>query len=273
MLLKNAVAILTGAGRINGVGAATARMLAKNGTNILINCVQNEQQAKQVVSDCRKEGVDAELFMGDLTSTDNCRDMAAFAKQRWGRADILVNCLGVTKSAPYEKLENLNAADFNHLFSVNVTAPFLIAQAFQNLLKASGDASIVNVSSAAGITGKGSSIAYAAAKGAENTLTLALAQALSPDVRVNAVCPSFIDSSWWEEAFAGKEEKYASLVNSMRAGNLLSRVLKPIDVASTILSIIQNPVMTGELIRLDAGAHIGQAPLKPDSNVISSCQR
>lgn len=143
---------------------------------------------------------------------------------------------------------------------MNVTAPYLLCRAFHSLLRASGDGVIVNVSSAAGITGKGSSIAYAAAKGAENnTLTLALAQALSPEVRVNAVYPSFIDSSWWEEKFAGKEDNYKPLVNNMQKSNLLNRVLRPSDVADTILSIVKNPVMTGELIRLDAGAHIGRA--------------
>lgn len=259
MILKGSVAVLTGAGRVNGVGAATAKLLAESGCNLLINCLKNKEQVDSVVEDCKKHGVDVELFLGDASKSETCREMSAFVKNKWGRADILVNCLGATKSASYEKLEQLNEADFSKLFSVNVTAPFLMAQAFQELLRHSGDAVIVNISSAAGITGKGSSIAYAAAKGAENTLTLALAQALSPEVRVNAVCPSFIDSSWWEESFKGKEEKYSAMVNGIKDANLLIRVLKPIDVANTILSIIQNPVMTGELIRLDAGAHIGRA--------------
>src|SRR3989339_887329 len=258
MNLKNAVAVLTGAGRINSVGAATARLLARQGCHLVINCLKNESQARSVAAECKEEGVDAEVFLGDVSKKQVCDDLASFVKKKWGRADILVNCLGVTKSASYEKLDQLNEEDFAKLFAVNVTAPYLVTQAFQDLLRASGDAAIVNVSSAAGISGKGSSIAYAAAKGAENTLTLALAQALSPEVRVNAVCPSFIDSSWWEESFAGKEDKYQALVKSTREANLLQRVLTPDDVAQTIFSIVQNRVMTGELIRLDAGAHIGK---------------
>jgi len=259
MFTKGAVAILTGAGRINGVGAATAELLSQKGCNILLNCLKNEQQALSVVDQCKKNGVEAELFLGDATKRDTCSEMASFVKNKWDRVDIIVNCLGATKSAAYEKLDQLNEQDFASLFAVNAIAPYLVAQSFQELLKKSGNGVIVNVSSAAGITGKGSSIAYAAAKGAENTLTLALAQALSPEVRVNAVCPSFIDSSWWEESFKGKEEKYNALVASMKSSNLLNRVLQPIDVANTILSIIQNPVMTGELIRLDAGMHVGKS--------------
>lgn len=266
MIFKNAVAVIAGAGRINGVGAATAKLLAKEGCNILINCFKNKDQAEQIITSCKAEGVDAKLFVADLSKPKNCEELAAIAKSTWGRADIVINCLGKTKSVSYENLSDLTVADFEEIFSINTFAPFFIAQAFQPLLRESGNGVIVNVSSAAGITGKGSSIPYAAAKGAENTLTLALAQALSPEVRVNAVCPSFIDSSWWEESFAGKEDKYKALVKSMQDSNLLKKTLKPIDVAKTIVGIIENPVMTGEIIRLDAGAHIGKANYRTENS-------
>ncbi len=259
MPLRNSVAILTGAGRRNGIGAAVAKLLAHDGCHLLINCVKNNQQAEQVAQECREQGVDAHVFIGDLTDSTVCQKMAAMVDSTWGRADIIVNCLGSTKSAPYEKLSALNREDFEKIFSVNVFAPFFVAQAFQKLLKKSENGVIINISSAAGITGKGSSIAYAAAKGAENTLTLALAQALSPEVRVNAICPSFVDSSWWEESYAGKETQYQALIKSMQDNNLQRRVLKPNDVAITVMSIINNSGISGELIRLDAGAHIGKA--------------
>ena len=258
MLFKGAVAVLAGAGRLKGVGASTARLLAQKGCNILLNSIKNEEQAQQVALECREIGVDAIVFMGDLTQSKNCQDMASLVKSRWGRADILVNSLGYSKSVPYEKLEQLTEADFSRMFEVNATAPFLMAQAFQTLLRASNGC-IVNVSSAAGMNGKGSSIAYAASKGAQNTLTLALAQALSPEIRVNAVCPSFIDSSWWDEMYAGKDDQYKQFIKNMQKNNLHLKVLTPDVVARTILSIIENPGMSGELIRLDMGAHIGQA--------------
>ena len=262
LFLKGSTAVLVGAGKVNSVGAATAKCLAKEGCDLLIHCHQSIDQAKQVVATCKQFDVNVELLIGDATKSSVCNEMAQFVDDKWGKTDILVNCLGLTKSAPYEKLDLLNEEDLAKLFAVNVTAPYLMAQAFQYLLKKSGDASLINVSSAAGITGKGSSIGYAAAKGGENTLTLALAQALSPEVRVNAICPSFIDSSWWEASYEGKEDKYQALLNNMRSNNLLNRVLTPKDVAETILSVIKNPVMTGELIRLDAGMHIGKANVR-----------
>lgn len=259
MFLKNSVAILTGAGRKNGIGAATARLLANEGCHLLINSLKNDQQAEQVAEECRKKGVMANVFIGDLTDTSICQKMVELVTETWGRVDIIVNCLGSTKSAPYEKLGTLRPSDFENIFAVNVFAPFYITQAFQELIKKSENGVIINISSAAGITGKGSSIAYAAAKGAENTLTLALAQALSPEVRVNAICPSFVDSSWWEEAYANKESQYQELVRNIQETTLQRRVLKPEDIAMMILSIINNPGISGELIRLDGGAHIGKA--------------
>lgn len=198
MLLEGAVAVLVGAGRENSIGAATAKLLIEQGCHIVINCLKSQQQAEAVVQQCRQNNrnADAELFIGDATKKETCQGLVNFVKSKWGRTDILINCLGATKSASYEKLEQLTEEDFSKLFAINAIAPYLMTQAFQSMLKESGDGVIINVSSAAGITGKGSSIAYAAAKGAENTLTLALAQALSPEVRVNAVCPSFVDSSW-----------------------------------------------------------------------------
>ncbi len=259
MILKGMVSVLTGAGRINSIGAATARILAKNGSHVVINCLNSRLQAEQVVSECASHGVSSELFVGDITDVDVCKSLATFVKDKFGKVDTIVNCVGSTHPAPYEKLELLTASDFMKVFSSNVIGPYLIAQAFQPLLKASKIASITNVSSTAALTGISSSIAYATAKGAENSLTLALAQALSPEVRVNVVCPSFVDSSWWEIPFKDKQEKYEALLQTMKEKNLLNRVIKPEDVALAIFSVIQNPVMTGEIIRLDAGAHIGKS--------------
>ncbi|MCD8542907.1 MAG: SDR family oxidoreductase [Gammaproteobacteria bacterium] len=259
MSLKSSVAVLTGAGRQNGIGAATARLLAQQGCHLLINCLKNTQQAERVAEECRQEGVEVIVHIGNLTQPSICQEMKNLVMAKWGRVDVIVNCLGNTKSAPYEKLAALQLEDFEKIFAVNVYAPFLIAQAFQEFISQSPHAVVINISSAAGITGKGSSIAYAAAKGAENTLTLALAQALSPEVRVNAICPSFVDSSWWEESFAEKEAQYQALLKNMKENNLHSRVLKPENIAQMIMSVILNPGISGELIRMDAGAHIGKA--------------
>ena len=252
---KGDVAILIGAGKANGVGAATALLLAQKGYNILINCRQSESEANELVRQCRDSGVEAELFMADVTSSHACKEMAEYVEKKWGRANVLVNCLGTTKIAPYDKLDQLTGDDFARIFSVNVTAPYLVVQAFEKLLRNSTNSSVVNVSSTAGMSGSGSSIAYCASKGALNTLTLSLAMALSPQVRVNAVCPGFIDSSWWGDSATNKDA-YNLKLQSVKDSNLLHQVITPSDVGNIIVNIINSPKMTGELVRVDAGKHL-----------------
>src|SRR6202000_3295320 len=124
------------------------------------------------------------------------------AAASWGRLDALVNNAGVTKHMEHNNLDGLSAEDFQRLFGVNTIGPFQMVRAARSLLeagaKASGRASSgVNVSSVAGISGVGSSVAYAASKGALNTITLSLARALAPLIRANTVCPGYIDTPWF----------------------------------------------------------------------------
>jgi 3-oxoacyl-[acyl-carrier protein] reductase len=116
---------------------------------------------------------------------------------------------------------------------------------------ASGGGAIVNVSSVAGIRGLGSSIPYAASKAALNTLTIALAKALSPEIRVNAVAPGFITGRWLEK---GLGPMYETVKDAMSARVPLGRVCDPEDVAAAILSLITGSSMvTGQVLVCDGG--------------------
>jgi len=255
---KEQVAVITGAGHLNGIGAATAERLARHGYHLVLNCMHSHAEMEEVAEKCRTHSVTVISYVGDLTQETACRELAELTQKTLGRADVVVNCLGYSKSIPLDRLDLVDAALFEYTFKVNTLAPFLVAQAFQSMLREAGNGVIVNVSSTAGLTGKSSSLPYGVAKGALNTLTLALAQAMSPEVRVNAVCPSFVDSSWWRDRITDPV-KLDSLKKNMRENNLLQRILMPDDVARVILSIIDNPAMTGELIKIDAGAFIGKA--------------
>lgn len=252
------VAVITGAGRVNGVGAATARMLAAQGYHVALTCVKSLTEIKTVEAECLSFGVETLIFAGDLTEQSQCQKLAEQVQQRWGRTDAVVNALGSTRFIPFKELDKVTPEAFTELLATNVMAPFWVAQAFAPMLKQSPSAVLINVSSNAASSGGSSAVPYTAAKGGENSLTIALAKALAPQVRVNAVCPSFIDSSWWSEKFSGKDEQYQTWLNTMSENNILGKVLKPEDVAQAIMSLINNPVMTGELIRLDAGAHLGR---------------
>ena len=150
---------------------------------------------------------------------------------------------------------------FQRLFGVNTIGPFQMVRAARGLLEASAKASgrasaVVNVSSVAGISGVGSSIAYAASKGALNTITLSLARALAPLIRVNTVCPGYIDTPW---STKGRGEAGAKQVRDAVVAKVPLKVASSADdVAALVcfLATAQSGNMTGELVRVDAGLHL-----------------
>lgn len=251
------VAIVTGAS--SGIGAVSARGFAARGLNVLINYAGNTAGAEATAAACRAEGVEAIVHQGDVGADDVCQAMAAQALSQWGRIDVLVNNAGTTKSADPSDLAQLSADDFERIYRVNVIGAYQMIRAAVPALKASGQGSIVNTSSIAGITGMGSCLAYAASKGAMNSLTLGLARSLSPEIRVNAVCPGFVDSEWW-----GKQHDEATiqkLRERAMAVTLLNRVVTPEDVAEAVLHFALGArSTTGQLHVVDNGLtlNIGQ---------------
>jgi NAD(P)-dependent dehydrogenase (short-subunit alcohol dehydrogenase family) len=251
-------AIVTGSA--SGLGAATAAILAKGGARIVINYSSSQKEAEQTADLCRSAGGDVVVVQGDVSRDEDCRKIAAAAAP-WGRLDVLVNNAGTTKHVPHDNLDGLSSEDFQRLFGVNAIGPFQMVRAARSLLeagaKASGRASsVVNVSSVAGISGIGSSVAYAASKGALNTMTLSLARALAPLIRVNAVCPGYIDTPWFTKGRG--VEGAAKVRDAVIAKVPLKRASTAEDVAALVcfLATPQSGNMTGEVVRMDAGLHL-----------------
>ncbi len=123
-------------------------------------------------------------------------------------------------------------------------------------LKASGDGSVVNISSIAGVAGVGSSIAYAASKGALNTLTISLARAFAPEIRVNAVCPGYVATPWFSGRFGDEGAK--RIGDQQAEANPLKRVAYADDIAHTILFLAgpESSHITGEMLVVDSGLHL-----------------
>ena len=125
---------------------------------------------------------------------------------QWGRVDILVNNAGINKFVEHYDLDGLSAKDFMDIYNVNVIGAFQMIRAVTPTMKTQGSGVVVNVSSVAGECGGGSCVAYAASKGAINTLTKSLGRALAPIIRVNAVCPAFINTPIWEKRLVEMSE-------------------------------------------------------------------
>ena len=195
MNIEGGVFIVTGSA--TGLGAAVARRLASKGGRVVINYTKSEAEANATADECRSLGGDALLCRADVSNDADCRRMAAEAVERFGRIDGLVNNAAQSKIAPHTDLEALTADDFERIFGVNVIGPYQMTRAVAPHMKQQGKGAIVNISSVSGFSGSGSSIAYAASKGALNTMTLSLARALAPEIRVNAVCPGVMQTTPW----------------------------------------------------------------------------
>lgn len=257
--LKGKVAIVTGSS--SGVGAATARLFASLGCHVVINYNANSAGAEQVMQDCEALGVETLCFGGSVANDSDCEAMVRAAMGKWGRVDILVNNAGTTKFVDHNKLDGLDAEDFQRIYSVNVIGCYQMTRAVRAAMEANDEGgAIVNIASTAAITGIGSSIAYAASKGAMVTMTLSLARVLGPKIRMNAVCPGFIEGDWLREGLGDKQ--YEAVRDANRRDAPLGVTACPDTVAEAILHFVTGPqVVTGETLIVDGGRHLMSTPL------------
>ena len=257
--LKGKVAIVTGSS--SGVGAATALQLAGLGCHVVVNYHSNSAGAERVVEQCQALDVQALAVGGDVAKDEVCKALAQAAIDKWGRIDVLVNNAGTTKFVDHRDLDGLDAEDFQRIYGVNVIGCYQMTRAVTVAMEANEEGgAVVNVASTAAVTGIGSSVAYAASKGAMVTMTLSLARALGPKLRINAVCPGFIEGEWLREGLG--EEKYEALMHANRSGAPLGVTATPETVADAIVHFVTGPqVVTGETLIVDGGRHLMTTPL------------
>jgi 3-oxoacyl-[acyl-carrier protein] reductase len=250
------VAIVTGSA--TGVGAATALGLARRGYDVLINYSKSAQEAQESEAACRQAGADTLVVQGDVADDGACRAMVEAAVTRWKRIDGLVNNAGITTFAGPANWDALDAQAFQNIMGVNVIGAFQMVRACAVHLKVHRGA-IVNVSSVAGSLGIGSSVPYVASKGAVNAMTLHLARALAPDIRVNAVCPGLITTRWFKEGIG--QQGYEALKAAYERTTPLQRACSAEDVAEAVIWLLDAArTVTGELVLLDSGMHLGALP-------------
>jgi 3-oxoacyl-[acyl-carrier protein] reductase len=246
------VYLITGGG--TGMGAATALRLSAPDVAVAINYSRSADAARATANDCEARGARTLLLQGDVSQDADCRRMAEQVGQVFGRLDGLVNNAGITRFRPAGDLEAVSADDFHAIYAVNVVGAFQMARACAAMLRAAHGA-IVNVSSSSALDGTGSSLAYSASKSALNNLTLTLARALAPEVRVNAVCPGFVETDWHVRGLGAERfEAVRKMVTQMTA---LQSTLSADDVAQSIVWMLSQPNMTGQWSLLDSGRALG----------------
>jgi len=243
------VALVTGAS--TGIGRSAAIALAKNGYDVAVNYSRSEDQAKTTARQVENAGAKALLCRCDVSDDAGVRAMLAAVEKEFGRLDALINNAGTTVDIQPTNFEEMTVEAWNRVFSVNVLGVFLVTRAAAPLLKKAPNGCIVNTCSIAGLRPSAQPLPYAASKAAVANLTKTLANALGPQVRVNAVAPGWIEGEWMKKTLA---ENYEGLMARRAKYTPLKRCCTEDDVADSMLSLIlHNRFVTGEILIVDGG--------------------
>jgi len=238
-------------GSATGVGRACAARLAAAGFDVVVNYSRSEAEARETCQLVEAEGVSALLVKCDVSEDAAVREMMRQIEKKFGGLDVVINNAGCTFPVAHPQLEEMTEEKWDRILGVNLKGPFFVARAAAPLLRKSDRAAIVNISSIAGIGGRGSSIAYCASKGGLNTMTKSLALALAPEIRVNAVCPGPIETRWMK-AWMTPEE-----IERMTAHDPLPRASTSDDIADAVMFLATGTqMMTGQCIVVDGGRTI-----------------
>lgn len=244
-------AVVTGGG--TGIGAAIVRRLAARGVRCVINYASSHEAAEALAAEVGNGSI---AVQADIADDSQCRALAAAARDAFGRIDLLVNNSGKTKFANHEDLDALDADDFLDIYRLNTVAPFQMIRACLPALREGPASAVVNIASVAGVFGNGSSVAYAASKGALITMTKSLARVLAPAIRVNAVAPGYVGTGWFSERMT--EEAFAKFEAFIASQTPMQLATQADDIAGPVVNLLDpaSRTVTGEVMLLDAGAHL-----------------
>lgn len=240
-------AFVTGAS--GGIGSAIARALADDGLVVGVGWRSNVDAANEVVGGLRGEGHFAVRI--DVRDPSSIAAAAAVIRERATSCSVLVNCAGVTVPVPHDNLDGLTDEMIDEIFATNWRGAYSTIRAMLPLLRATDDASVVNISSIAAVTGVGSNVAYCAAKAGVDSMTRSLARALAPGIRVNSVSPGWVQGEYAERMPAG-------VVDAQRSQTPLGRLADADDVARAVVAVVRDlRFTTGAVVSVDGGRQLG----------------
>ena len=266
-MLAGRVAVVTGA--TGGIGSAICRRLAENGAAVVAGFRRDENAARALVSSLAAVTANQHSAIHvDVTDASALESFAGQISARYGRADILVNAVGTTRFVSHADLDRLDDDLIDEIFRTNWRGPFATIRALRPLLEKGVEkgvrepfsgglqengsrtpfsALVVNISSVAAVTGVGSNVAYCASKAALNAMTMALARALAPAIRVVSVSPGVVET----EFIKGLDERWRE---EQRKRTPLGRLASPADVADAVLAAATTlQSATGCVIPIDGG--------------------
>ncbi len=241
--LEKRIAVVTGGA--GGIGSAICRRLAEAGMQIVITYSRSRDQAEAVAASL--PGAHHVAIRCPVDDSAAQEALAQSIAARYGRLDILVNNAGITRPVPHADLDALDDSLIDDIFRVNVRGAIASVRALRGLLAADDGGLIVNISSIAARTAVGSNIAYCASKAALDNLTMSLARALAPQIRVVSVSPGWVDGEYARRMPPEYVQQQADLTP-------LGRIAQPDDVADAVYAAAVNlRFTTGCVIPVDGG--------------------
>ena len=241
--LDGRVAVITGGSR--GLGLEMSRAFARRGASVVI-ASRKVDVCEAAAESIRSEGGTASAIPCHVGRWDDCDHLVSAVHEQFGGADILVNNAGM--SPLYPSLPEITEALWDKVFDVNHKGAFRLATLFAEKMRLAGSGSIINVSSIAAVTPGAMEVPYAAAKAGLNNLTLALARAYAPEVRVNCIMPGMfrtdIAAAWSPDLL----ERAGASIPAGRIGEAPEIVGAALYLASAASSFT-----TGAILKVDGG--------------------
>ncbi|HEY0907920.1 MAG TPA: SDR family oxidoreductase [Candidatus Paceibacterota bacterium] len=242
MILKNKIALITGASK--GIGAATAIAFAGEGCSVIINFKSDEKGARKVLKECDALSKGNIVMRADISNEEDVARMFKEVGQKFSYLDVLVNNAGIfDESDSYS-----NLAAFDNIYKNNFLGCVMVTREAIPLMK---EGKIINVSSINGRLGQGRprSIAYSAFKAALDSYSANLAKALAPKILVNTVAPGRVATPMWGSPDAEEQDELGQV-------HLTKRMIQPEEVADAIVFLAKNDAMCGEVLTIDGGMNL-----------------
>jgi len=237
------VALVTGAA--GGIGSAIAQALAEAGAKVIVGYNRSREKALTLCESLSGEGHAVKAT--PVLDSNKLTEVAKEIREEMGRLDILVNNAGMTRVVPHNDLDGLDDETIDAIFATNVRGAFACVRAFRSLLEDADNGLVVNISSIAGTTAVGSNVAYCASKAAMNSMTMSLARALAPKIRVVSVAPGWVLGEYAKKADAAYLQEQVERTP-------LGRIAEAGDVADAVLALATTLTFnTGCIIPVDGG--------------------
>lgn len=243
---KDKVAIITGGSR--GIGRACVLELAKAGVKVGLNYHQSQKEAQDLVNLIQRSGGKAIGIKADVSQKQDCQKLVDQTLEKFGRIDILINNAGIHIES---SIDEIDETGWNQMMDTNVRSIYMMSVLAGKIMRQQGQGVIVNIGSVAGMFPRNANAAYAVSKGAVWTLTRALAIALAPQVRVNAVAPGKIETDM-SPMDSPQKRQLAS------QENLRQRIGQPEDIAKIVAFLASEKAdwITGQTIIADGGSSL-----------------